>query len=57
MPVELKCEKCGKASSFDEAEIKNKMAECPHCGSTIRVKDQKAPDSLSETMRIDLKDD
>ena len=51
MPVELTCNSCNQASTFDDKEVSGNEVECPKCGSTIRVD---GGDALSETMRIDL---
>ena len=50
MAVELTCGSCGAKTSFEDTGIRNNKAECPKCGSTIRVA---GSDKFSETMRID----
>lgn len=53
MQLEFTCDKCGKKSVFDDASLKGKKPECPHCGSSIRSAGTAAEDELSSTMRID----
>lgn len=50
MAQELTCGSCGAKTAFEDTDIQSGKAECPKCGSTIRVA---VSDKLSETMRID----
>jgi predicted RNA-binding Zn-ribbon protein involved in translation (DUF1610 family) len=57
MAVERTCNSCGQRSSFEETGTKGSTVECPRCGSSIRIGKAGEVDKLSETMRIDLREE